>query len=152
MSKLVQLALPLRWHELPASCWRNYSADETASRPTEDAAFENIRKEARGGQQGRVRVRLSQLEREVYDLERRCLRDYPHFARQHDRARWIATQLPGGLMPWQIVAILDDISYVTRAWVDYLENKRLAAGVPPDLYQEVLAEEYARARARAQAA
>lgn len=104
-----QLPLPLRWWHLD---WTDDGPPGTVSRPTEDAAFRNIRKQQRGI---RGRVELEPLERLVYELELRCIQQYPHFMTSEQRARWISQQRSVSIYnmtPRQVMDMLDEISKV----------------------------------------
>lgn len=104
-----QLPLLLRWWHLD---WTDDGPPGIVSRPTEDAAFRNIRKQQRGI---RGRVELEPLERLVYELELRCIQQYPHFMTSEQRARWISQQRSVSIYnmtPRQVMDMLDEISKV----------------------------------------
>lgn len=115
-----QLELPLWWAN--PEKWENHSDDETVSRPTEIAAIRRILRQSKALHNTRYRTVLTALEKQVVDLEILCLRRNQHFSAEQ-RYAWIAQQVRG-LLPFQVVRILDEITQIQHAWMCMEESEK----------------------------
>lgn len=74
--------------------WKAPLTASSTSRPTEDAALQQIEMESRAIRHRHRHVSLlSADERRILELETRCINEHPAFQYPHERARWIASQL-----------------------------------------------------------
>lgn len=127
MDKIIQLPLPLVWWS-DVDKWRIRHTVDNVSRPTEDAALDNVYYAARLKSGLRLGESLSALEQHIYKLE--CqVKVMPAYAytTPFARAGWIHEQLQkkwsrwhghvAGV--WHIMSILDDISYAMRGYAQH---------------------------------
>jgi len=145
LDKVIQLPLPLVWWA-DSEKWRIRHTVDVTSRPTEDAALDNVYYAARLANGLRLGTNLSRLEQRIYRLERQ-VKLMPAYADStpFDRAKWIYAQLENQIVskrrgklftkasPFagqvsgirQVLAILDDVSYAMRGYAqheDWLER------------------------------
>lgn len=96
--------------------WRIRHSVSSVQRPVEDEAFDNLYYQAMALRRGDYRGSLNHLERIVYDLDIQARRYHPAYATDHERATWVASQLPGKVSgPRHVQAILREIDRVIHA-------------------------------------
>ena len=105
-----QLELDLWWHD--SNIWRERHLISVVSRPCEDEALNNIYADSRIAHSVNVAPKLSGIERRVYTLELRSMRELPKWYTPADRHKWIVKQ--SHLAISEIKSILDNVSYVLR--------------------------------------
>ena len=89
--KIIQLPLPLNWHQQPQSTWKIRHHISSVNRPTEDEALDNIYY-AHRAHHGRYAHDLNGLERKVYYYELWSFQNHPKWYTEADRVKWIASK------------------------------------------------------------
>lgn len=127
-----QLELPLKWWVDPAKWHGHYSAG-VVERPTEDEALENVLMVARH-QSGKLKPRLGRIERDVYMLELRSLRECPRYFNEAERRQWVANKSGYGIQQVKDILASIDVSLFHKELIAEAEKSHR------ELVREVLAE------------
>ena len=137
--KIIQLGLPLVWHQRKISTWRERHHVSSVSRPTEDAALDNIYFSARA-MHGNFGGKLNGLEKKVYFYELRSYDVLPNWYTEADRVKWIATKTGLGISSVKdilhgVKTVLKELVRIRDLAIDY-QIKDTAMDILRDLSAE----------------
>lgn len=135
-----QLELDLWWHD--SDIWKVRHLVSHTARPVEDEALKNIYSDSKIAHSVNIAPSLSGLERRIYTLELRSMRELPRWYTAVNRREWIAKQ--ARISVYEIESILDNVSYVLRGFESYerVQTNKAWRNAAKEVFSEI-ANEYA---------